>query len=606
MSAVRVLDQELINQIAAGEVIERPASVVKELLENALDAGAANISVEAEGSGLDLIRVADDGAGMTSEELELAILRHATSKIATTEDLFSISTLGFRGEALPSILSVSRSRIATRKVDSSAGRHLSLEAGEIRERGMKGMPNGTVVEVADLFFNTPARRKFLKAAATEQRHIVDVVSRYALAYPSVRFTLTMGGRTLLNLRQGSRLEERVREVWGKDASAVLFPLDEERGPVRIRGILGSPEVTRPNRSAIYTYVNGRSVTDGTLRAAVMEGYSGLVMKGRCPLAVLFIEVDAGEVDVNVHPAKAEVRFRNSSAMFGAVVNAIRRAMAGHAENGKHRTDDLAASAPLNISSTGASANANPYAGEPISAPGLHVDEPRAPYSQPPAAPPLPQKPSLVRDLQPGLMQAGMFHEAKGISYSGTSIVGVFQSTYILLEDDSSLYILDQHAAHERVTYERLRKTSAGARPPVQDLLTPLVIELNPLEFSAFEEIEQELMAIGIEAEVFGNGAVAVRSVPAFLDASDIGGVILDLLSAAVDGDLRKKEHFDDMLVRIACHGSVRAGKRLQPAEIAGLLKDLDEAGSPLTCPHGRPLFKKIGRDEIERWIGRRP
>lgn len=582
MGAVRVLDQELINRIAAGEVIERPASVVKELLENALDAGAASISVEIEGSGLDLVRVADDGSGMTPAELETAILRHATSKISTTEDLFSIRTLGFRGEALPSILSVSRSKIATRDAGSPAGWQIALEAGETRQRGKKGMPRGTVVEVADLFFNTPARRKFLKTPATEARHIVDVVSRYSLAYPAVRFSLSLGGRSLLNLGQGALLEERVREIWGREAAEGLTALSEERGPVLLRGVLASPGVTRPNRSGIFTYVNGRSVTDGTLRAAVMEGYSGMLMKGRCPLAVLFIDLDAREVDVNVHPAKAEVRFRNPSALFGAVAGAIRRALGpapAHERSG------------------------------PLEAPGGHAlrtGEPVVPYPRTGISPPLPRKTSLVADLQPVLTQGGLFPRAPRISYGDKTVVGVFHSTYILLEDDASLYILDQHAAHERVTYERLRKASKGERGPVQDLLAPLVLEVSALEVSAFEEIRAELSSIGIEAELFGPGALAVRSVPASLGSSDVRALVVDLLGAVLDGGLGKKGLTDDLLVRVACHSSVRAGRKLEAAEIAALLKALDDAGSPLTCPHGRPLFKVIGRDEIEKWIGRRP
>ncbi len=582
MGAVRVLDRELINRIAAGEVIERPASVVKELLENALDAGAASISVEVEGSGLDLLRVADDGSGMTPAELETAILRHATSKISTTEDLFSIRTLGFRGEALPSILSVSRSKLATRDAGSPAGWQIALEAGEIRQRGKKGMPRGTVVEVADLFFNTPARRKFLKTPATEGRHIVDVVSRYSLAYPAVRFSLSLGGRTILNLGQGALLEDRVREIWGRDAAQGLTALSEERGPVLLRGVLAPPGVTRPNRSGIFTYVNGRSVTDGTLRAAVMEGYSGMLMKGRCPLAVLFIDMDPHEVDVNVHPAKAEVRFRNPSALFGAVAGAIRRALG-----------------PPPVYE-GSGVPESP--GEPV----VQAREPGAPYPLTGISPPLPRRTSLVAGLQPGLIQEGLFPRAPRISYGDKTVVGVFHSTYILLEDDASLYILDQHAAHERVTYERLRKASKGERGPVQDLLTPLILEVSALELGAFEEIGAELSSLGIEAELFGSGALAVRSVPAFLGSSDIRAVVLDLLGAVLDGGLGRKGLRDDLTIRVACHASVRAGRKLDAAEIAALLRDLDEAGSPLTCPHGRPLFKAIGRDEIEKWIGRRP
>lgn len=583
MGGIRVLDQELINQIAAGEVIERPASVVKELVENAIDACASSVSVEIEGSGIDLVRVADNGSGMAEGELELAVLRHATSKISRPHDIFSIRTLGFRGEALPSIASVSRALIATRPLEAQAGSYLSMEAGEAVEKGMKGMPAGTVVEVRDLFFNTPARRKFLKATQTEQRHIIDVISRYALAYPQIRFTLSINGRTLLNLRQGSTLEERIAAIWGKEVGGKLRPLSDERPAISIRGMLASPEVSRPSRSGIYTYVNQRSVMDQSLRSAVLEGYRGLLMKQRYPLAVLFIDLEPSEVDVNVHPAKAEVRFRSPSAVFGTIVNAVRRAF------------DQGSSYPAAVP-----------AGKAVE---YRVEETGMPYrpvqqaADEPAGRPLPASPSP----RPAPSQEDLF-ERKGekITYADKSIIGVFQSTYVLLEDGSSLIILDQHAAHERVTYEKLRNGSNDSGNPVQELLTPLVIELSAVEFSAFEEVAEDIRKIGIEAEAFGSGAVAVRAVPSILGRADIRGIVHDLLSAVMAGDLRRKEYRSDALARIACHRSVRAGKGLQTPEIEGLLRDLDEVGSPLTCPHGRPLFKQIGKDEIERWIGRRP
>lgn len=584
MTAVRILDQELVNQIAAGEVIERPASVVKELLENAIDAGAASIAAEVEGSGLDLIRMADDGSGMSGDELALAILRHATSKIEHARDLFSIRTLGFRGEALPSILSVSRSRILSREQGSPTGWSLVLEAGEVREKAMKGMSQGTVVEVKDLFFNTPARRKFLKSTATEQRHIIDVVSRYALAYPSKRFSLTINGRTVLNMREGSTLEERVMAMWGKDVRGKLHPLSTgERPDMSIRGILAAPEVSRPGRSGIYTYVNNRSVMDHTLRTAVLDGYRGLLMKHRYPLAVLFLDMDPCEVDVNVHPAKAEVRFRNSSAVFGMVVNTVRRALTvrlgGPAAGALDRND------------------------------ACRVEEPAAPYRRAQAAhgQACPDVRSVPAAFQKGPAQDNLFEAGTtGFVYSDKAFVGISHSTYIILEDQSCLYILDQHAAHERVTFERLKNAGNDFQESRQVLLNPLVIELSPAEFRAFEEVAGDILEAGIEAEPFGEAAIAVRALPSLLDGGDIRGIILDLLGAVMEGDFRRKEYRHDVLARIACHRSVRAGVRLGREEVLRLLKDLDEVGSPMTCPHGRPLFKQIERDEIERWIGRRP
>ncbi len=323
MGIIHVLPQDLINQIAAGEVIERPASVVKELVENALDAGAETISIEVEGGGIDLIRVADNGRGMTAEDIELAVLRHATSKIKEPGDLFAIHTLGFRGEALPSIVSVSNTTISSCTALSSKGWMVSLNAGTVKEKRPKGMPAGTIVEVKDLFFNTPARKKFLKTSATEQRHIIDTVSRYAIAYPDRRFLLRVSGRNVLNLREGSTLEERVKVIFGKTFGGKLRSFSREGHATGVHGIIASPDETRPNRSGIYTYVNNRSVRDQVLSSAIIEGYRGMLMKKRYPHAIVFIDIDPTLVDVNVHPAKAEVRFQNSSAVFGMVAGAIR-------------------------------------------------------------------------------------------------------------------------------------------------------------------------------------------------------------------------------------------------------------------------------------------
>ncbi len=581
MGKVHVLDQELINQIAAGEVIERPASVVKELLENAIDAKAGQIAVEIEGSGLDLIRLADDGSGMTAEELEMAVLRHATSKIASSDDLFSIRTLGFRGEALPSILSVSRSMLATKTTDFQAGSYLSLEGGSVIDKGMKGMPRGTVVEVRDLFFNTPARKKFLKTTSTEQRHIIDVVTRYALAYPSVKFTLSINGRNVLNLK-GASLEERVLSIWGKEAAGKLHGIQEDKGHVKITGIAAAQDISRPGKTGIYTYVNRRSVLDHTLRAAVIEAYGGLIMRQRCPMAVLFIEIDPAEVDVNVHPAKAEVRFRNPSAMFGSLVNAVRKAVSIPLSYDMKQPETMSDSCRVSESMV-------PY-----------------PLNRPETG--LPAKEKMITRLSSDVVQQSLFAERSSprLTYSDKTVIGVLHATYVLLEDETSLYILDQHAAHERVTYERLKVSAPSEKPAVQELLTPLIMELSPAEFSAYEDIAQEITQTGIVTEVFGESAVAVRAVPQVLSHADVMAVILDLISCVMEGSLKNSCFKEDMLARIACHASVKAGKRLQASEITALLADLDRLGSPLTCPHGRPLFKRIGKEEIERWTGRRP
>jgi len=567
---VQILPHDLINQIAAGEVIERPASVVKELLENAIDAGSDSISVEIAGGGIDLVRVADNGQGIEEDDLETAVKRHATSKIKDQQDLFSIHTLGFRGEALPSILSVSRAVISTRPRNSSKGRSISIEAGTIVSRSTKGMPEGTIVEIRDLFYNTPARKKFLKTTATEQRHIVDIISRYAIAYPSKQFLLSMDGRSVLNLRQGSTLEERVKSVWGKGVDSKLTHVFLERPSLSIHGIVAHPEESRPNRSGISTYVNNRSVKDQTLTSAIIQGFRGMLMKQRYPLASIFIDIDPLDVDVNVHPAKAEVRFRSTSAVFGLVVKAVQEAF----------------KVPHHEPLPGTENTMDKYT--------VQESMPERYMSRPLPAGPAEQ-----------IFQKTLFENFR-TTYADKTVIGTLLSTYVLLEGDSSLYILDQHAAHERIMFERLKRVHTTQNIEKQMLVTPVVVELAPVEYSAFEEISSLVSSIGIETAPFGENALAVRSIPAIINKGDVAGIVLDLIHEVLKGGIASGDYLHDILATIACHASVRSGRGLAGPEIAALLKDLDAVGSPLTCPHGRPLFKRIGSEEIERWIKRRP
>ncbi len=586
MGQITILPLDLINQIAAGEVIERPSSVVKELLENAVDAGALSISVEMEGNGLELIRVSDDGSGMGEHELGLAILRHATSKISTVDDLFSIHTLGFRGEALPSILSVSRSTISSRQHSSPFGHCCEMEAGTVLRRTKKGIPPGTIVEVRDLFFNTPARRKFLKTAATEQRNVIDCVSRCALAYPGIRFNLLVNNRQVLSLPVHSSLKERASAVLGTARSNSLIPFRREFPGITVHGLAGSPSETRQNRSGIHAYVNSRSVRDVLIGSAVMEGYSGLLMKGRYPLAVLFVDVDPAEVDVNVHPAKAEVRFRHASAVFAFVAKTLKETLVPG--RNPQAQDPYPGTDP-----------AGPYcAGESSDPAGVH-DAPSASYG-----------PRAVARMQPGTLFDDAADPAHSpLSYSDMSFIGTLHSTYILLSGDNALFILDQHAAHERITFERLMALHTAGHVNTQLLLSPILLELSPQEFNAYEESAGQIAAMGIDCAPFGETTVAIRAVPAPLSRADIRGSVYGLIHALMAGELhgagKGTERLRAMIAAIACHASVRAGKDLTPSEATRLLKDLDEAGAPITCPHGRPLFKKITAEEIERWMGRR-
>jgi len=569
MGKIRLLSQELIDQIAAGEVIERPASVVKELVENAIDAHSQSITVEVNGSGIDLIRVVDNGIGMGIADCEIAILRHATSKISKTSDLFAIGTLGFRGEALPSIASVSKTSISTRTASSDHGWMISLEAGKVINKEPKGMPGGTIITVKDLFYNTPARKKFLKTAATEQRHILEVVSRYAMAYPSIRFQLKANERNLIDLPQASSEKDRILALLGKSFQNKIQPFSSVRPGLKIHGFLASPEMSRPSRAGIYTFVNKRSVRDATLSASVVEGFRGMLMTKRFPVAILFMEIDPLDVDVNVHPTKAEVKFTNPSAVFGIIVNTIK----------KHLHKEI-------LSEIDIPAKKMSYEVREYKTPGYAIKpdafKPGAPLRQ-----------DTLLQLTPGF-------------YTGKAPIGTLHSTYILLEDDQSLFILDQHAAHERINFEKLKRLYDSEKSQSQLLMNPIIIELSRSEYLAYEEIEEHINKTGIEVSPFGEREIAVRSVPAILQHTDIKMVILDLIHAVVQGLFKKSVHADDILASIACHKSVRSGKNLSIREIEGLLKDLDRLGSPGTCPHGRPIYKKIGLDEIERWIGRRP
>ncbi len=584
MSKVKVLDQELINQIAAGEVVERPASVVKELVENALDAGADAISIEVEDGGIGLIRVSDNGCGMAADDLKTAILRHATSKIASVDDLFAIRSLGFRGEALPSIISVSRSSVFSRHEDAGSGAYLVLEGGQVLKEGKKGLPVGTTIEVRDLFFNTPARKKFLKTTATEQRNIVDVVSRYALASPQVKFNLQMNGRTLLKLPADADLPARIVSILGKDCRGKMVPFVNQKPGIRISGYVAGPELTRPTRNNIYPFVNGRAVRDTTLTTAMIEGFRGYLMQRRFPVAILFVEIDPEDVDVNVHPAKAEVRFRHPSAVFGIIAATVRDLLEPNEQP----------------------AFVEPVYQAPVEPVAMAAAES---YTQPSYMPPSPRPVSqpLFRPQQLN-QQTSMFSQdpRPTFRYDDKRAIGLLNSSYILLEDDEALYILDQHAAHERVNYQALKDIRKVDQQPAQTLMQPMIMELSRSEFMAFEDIAAHLNSIGLECEIFGESAVSIRSIPVLLRMGNIKAIIMELLHGVIDGKISKGNYLDDILASIACHKSIKAGDQITVAEQNALLKALDEAGSPTTCPHGRPIYKKISFYEIEKWIGRRP
>ncbi|MDT8272648.1 MAG: DNA mismatch repair endonuclease MutL [Desulfomonilia bacterium] len=572
MAIIQVLTQELINQIAAGEVIERPASVVKELVENSLDAEASSISLEVSGAGTDVIRIVDNGSGMDEHELFLAIKRHATSKITCFDDLHAIRTLGFRGEALPSILSVSRSTVSSRKASTSQGYYIQIDAGTVIDHGIRGMPEGTIVEVRDLFFNTPARKKFLKTSATEQRAIIDVVSRAAISFWAVRFTLIMNGRTVMNLPETDSLKDRAWSVLGRQLKNQYREFFQERPGITIHGMVGLPAEARPTRAGIYTYVNSRPVKDYILTSAIIDGYKGMLMKNKYPVAVLFVEIDPSDIDVNVHPTKAEVRFKHPSAVFGIIASTVSQAVSPQKQD-LYQEERSRGEDPFQVRED--------------------RDSQYEPHVSTPSQEGLPFSDAGAADIEEAF-------------YTAKKIIGTLFSTYILLQDADFLYILDQHAAHERIMYEKLKVHNTDAETRSQMLLNPILLDLSTPEYAAFEEITEPLQALGIECSPFGDRTIAIRSVPPLLTDADIQSILLDLLHSVISGSLNSTDHFDGMIARIACHRSITSGSRLADEEIRALLGDLDRAENSQTCPHGRPLFKKIGKAEIERWIGRRP
>ncbi|MEW5911695.1 MAG: DNA mismatch repair endonuclease MutL [Thermodesulfobacteriota bacterium] len=591
--AIRLLPEEVANQIAAGEVVERPASVLKELVENSLDAGAGRIAVEVAVGGRRLIRVVDDGAGMGPDDLLLALERHATSKVASAEDLATVTSLGFRGEALPSIAAVSRLTLRSRPAWAEAGGQVRVEGGVIREVSEVGCPVGTLVEVKDLFFNTPARRKFLKSQATESGHLAATLARLALSRPGVAFRYTVGSQVLYDLPAGQDLAVRVAGLLGRQTAEAMLPVTEQEGPIALSGLAGLPSLSRAAADQVFTFVNGRFVRDRVLLHAVSQAYHGLMPGDRRPVVVLHISLDPELVDVNVHPAKSEVRFRQQQQVHDAVATALRRGLAqgrpahpAPAEP-RPRRGPLPAPPPL-------------PAREPASfRPGGRVAEPAArpaaaAVASPSAAPPeLPA--AAASRLRP------LFGQAQELT-----VIGQLHGLYVLCSSPQGLVLVDQHAAHERLTYERLKKGLASGPLPRQGLLAPATLELTPGEAAWAQEQAPAWARLGLELEPFGHGTWSIRTVPPHLAGGDPRPVVRDLLSQLNASGLPvdTPEFMETALRRLACHGSVRQGQRLSPAEQEELVDQICGLAPPLTCPHGRPVMLLLSRRELDRHFRR--
>ncbi len=589
---VRRLSEALIDQIAAGEVVERPASVVKELVENALDAGATRLRIEVDGGGIDRICVRDDGTGMDARDARAALQRHATSKLRSADELDAIASFGFRGEALPAIASVSKFRLLTRERGDAPGVELRVEGGRIHERAAPSIAPGTRVEVEHLFAQVPARRKFLKQPATEWRHIVDWIARAALARPDVHFDLQRDGRPASTWPAVAERRDRVAAVLSSRESEAMVAVEASSGLLRLEGFTSRPDVHRAGTGSLYLFVNGRPVRDRLLRHALLEVYRDVLPKGRFPSAVLFLSVPPGEVDVNVHPAKWEVRFRDPREIHKFVSRGVRRALEHRAWLG----GDTAASSPATRGGWAPDRAQHPEGGDDWSFAG-EVD--RAP-ARPPAPWNAPaETPALFRDAAAG-EAAG-----PGPRLGALAIHGQLHATYLLVEGRDGLLLVDQHAAHERVLYERLRSQWREGKVARQPLLVPVTVELQPRDAARIAEHAAEAEALGFDLEPFGGAAWVIRALPELLAGRDPSALVLELADALgrdPNGPPvpRGLDPAETIFATLACHSARRAGDRLDAAEQRALLEAVDAIPWAPTCPHGRPVVVPIPLAEIER------
>ena len=591
MSRIRLLSEHTVNRIAAGEVIERPAAATKELVENALDAGATRIVVCLDGGGIDRLEVTDNGVGMAEDELALCVLRHATSKL-TDENLVRITTLGFRGEALPSIGAAARLSITSRTGSADHACAITVEGGHVSAVAPASGSAGTRVVVRDLFFATPARRKFLKSPRIEGEHAEAVVRRLALSAPGVAFRLELDGRVVFEAPAQPRIQ-RVAALLGPDAAAVMLPLDEERDGLRIGGYVCSPAVTRATPAGQTLIVNGRPVADPVLRTAVKVAYRDVIAAGRHAIVALYLEVPPDDLDVNVHPAKTELRFRDAGAVRSLVIGSVRRALGvgtGQVVPMPSLGPSPSYSRPVGLAVWGRGSHVAP----PLSlSPGGfahgNLAEAQLPFMAGPAARQIaPVEPSPEHPL-------------------GAPVAQVLDTYIIAVASDGSLVLVDQHAAHERLTHETISQQMLDGSVRSQPLLLPAVVDLPPNDVARLAARAVDLARLGLELEEFGAGAILVRALPAVLGASEPGPLLRDLADefADMDEETVLSARLDAVIARMACHGSVRAGRKLGQAEMSALLRQMEETPRAATCSHGRPTVLKLSKADIEKMFGRR-
>lgn len=590
------MPQTVVTKIAAGEVIERPASVLKELVENSIDAGATRIEIQLEDGGKKLIKISDNGSGMDREDVELAFISHATSKLRNEEDLFSINTLGFRGEALPSIGSVSQTRIISRPAGSTTGSEIRNEGGTLHKIKERGAPEGTQIDVHNLFYNTPVRRKFLKGTHTEMAHISEMVTRFALAYPGIHFSSTHNGKNVLTFPSTKDLKERIFNIFGDEMGKELITINTKEPTVSIYGYILPPAHNRPNTKMQYIFINGRYIRDNIIFHAINSAYANLLMSKRSPVIFLFLQIDSKEVDVNVHPTKIEVRFKNTGLIHDQVYSTIHNALTRtefHStlkveSHDKHTDTKPSPETKEDVSSHERKESVMKSMSDFFSKSledktSFHKDEHKQSYFPPPKTEHL-----FKRDT------------------TFTSYLQI-HNTYIVEETKDGLNIIDQHALHEIVLYHEIWKQIKTSRLAIQKLLIPEIIELSPRDYVTIIGLKKELDTLGLEIEEFGKSTITIRTHPQILKNLDFRGLIQGLLDE-IDSD-EIKSHTDEILKKVAkimaCKAAVKAGQKLAPQEIQSLLEKRTDNIATSHCPHGRPTTLEFKISELEKQFKRK-
>ena len=639
MNKIQILPDNLANQIAAGEVVERPASVIKELVENSLDAGATRIQIDIELGGRRLMRVSDDGEGMTRDDGVLAFERHATSKIRTPEDLARIGTLGFRGEALASIASVARVELITKRENEIAATRVSIEGGRLVDVSDAARNVGTTVSVRDLFFNTPARRKFMRSEATENYHLTNIVTHYALAHPAVAFTLTNNGREVVRVAPARDLRERAFQIFGGGLLDSLIPVGGGREYVaKISGFVSAPRERRTTRDGQYFFVNKRFVRDKTIAGGLLEGYRSVLPHGVYPVAFLFVDIPLEEIDVNVHPAKTEIRFRRGEAVKDVIAEAVRSALSQAGITGDEPPSspvtetELSSAAPLpNVESEQTMTAA---AGESVAKPTISSEAARAAYDMPaPRMPDHSAQPEIplaayTEPLVPTLFEAAAViaersersdrapelppvdsasriakaAEIDTLAGSKINCLGQLHESFIIAADEEGLLLIDQHVAHERILFDKYRQAETDRAIESQNLLLPETFDLSPAQSQAFELVEHELESLGFGIMRLSGRTVAIKSIPTDLAPSDARNLFAELLDA-VDVDRRsgpKSTLRDDIAASLACKAAIKINMKLTAEKMDWLVERLLRTTSPTTCPHGRPVILRLSMRDIER------